>query len=153
MSAGYSKFNWANYIDFAKTLYQEILAGEENECKIRCGISRAYYGAFHRAEAYLRRAQIDFKIYGKGSHENLIIEFEKLGKNGDKKFTKISKYLDRLKQLRVKADYYDIFFNSIAPRRDGNMRLIFNQFLIDVDEVIRTIEDVEKQEIEQGLLK
>ncbi len=148
MSNGHQRFNWGCYLDFARALLQEIPEGQDDECKVRCGISRAYYAVFHRAREYLHRVGVEFDIYGKGSHENLISEYRRLGKNGCREYGLISVKLERLKKLRIKADYYDVFFGSNESLGEGCLRKKLQIVINDADIILEAIELIERKEEE-----
>ena len=49
------------------------LSDSDDEAKCRCGISRAYYGAFHRAKKFLTEVvHQTISIYGGGAHKEVI---------------------------------------------------------------------------------
>ena len=81
MTTGHIKFNWIRYIDFAENLLETIPKDEDDEVKERCGISRAYYGAFHRAKSYLNKIGITIDVNDRGSHNRVIEEFKNIGKS------------------------------------------------------------------------
>ena len=109
VNAGHIKFNWNRYIDFADSLLESMPDDEDDELKDRCGISRAYYRAFHRAQAYLNKIGITIDIYGSGSHNRVIQEYKNIGKS-NKLWSGIGLDLERLKNQRKRADYDDKYF-------------------------------------------
>lgn len=146
MSAGHTNFDWARYIAFAKDLLTKIPEGEDDECKVRCGISRAYYGVFHRAKEYLDHANIDYDPYHEGSHEKLIDEFQRLGKGGNREYSVIFMKLGILKKLRIKADYHNIFFEPLQSTSNGALRSKLKMMLDEVDRTVKAIESIENKE-------
>lgn len=143
MTAGHLRFNWNRYIDFADELLQSIPEKEDDEVKGRCGISRAYYGAFHRAKIYLNKIGITIDINGADSHNKVIEAYKKIGRH-NKLWAGIGLDLERLKIQRKKADYSDRYFADIEKHLKFK-----NQFQIAVlraYEIVKKIDDIEKQE-------
>ena len=109
------KFDWSGYLDLANEL--AIVSDRDSvktiEAKLRSSISRAYYAAFCLARNYLRdylddtrlsKARVDYV----NEHQYVAEEF----KNYDSRNTnmiEIGKSLSRLRALRNKADYDDVF--------------------------------------------
>lgn len=105
--AGYREFNWNRYIDLA-----EEMSDSDDEAKCRCGISRAYYGAFHRAKKFLTEVvHQTINIYRGGAHKEVIKSFEDFG-CGNKDYSSVAQELIRLKKQREQADYDDVFFGK-----------------------------------------
>lgn len=117
MNEGHIKFNWNRYIDLAESLFKSISKDTDNEVKERCGISRAYYGAFHRARSYLEKIGIIIDVNNKGSHNMVIEEFKNIGKS-NKLWSRIGLDLERLKIQRKKADYDDKYFTAQEKNLD-----------------------------------
>lgn len=108
--AGYREFNWNRYIDLA-----EELSDSDDEAKCRCGISRAYYGAFHRTKKFLTEfSHQTINIYHGGVHKEVIKSFEDFG-CGNKDYSSVAQELIRLKKQREQADYNDVFFGKNVP--------------------------------------
>jgi uncharacterized protein (UPF0332 family) len=86
-------FNWDSYLKFASEL-----KNEKDEAKLRCAVSRGYYGAYHKTRNKLKFTSSEFV-----NHEKLI---DSLRRNTEiKKSSTLANQLDALKQDRVKADY------------------------------------------------
>lgn len=114
-------FDWDGYLSLARQFLQELeldnTDSNENESKVRCGISRAYYAAFNGSKKFLHSIGIDPQIFGDRSHERIINEFKMLyensdDKNRDKPYIKIYNDLSSLKVERIKADYNDYLFTE-----------------------------------------
>ncbi len=106
-----SKFDWLNYIDFA----DELLAQEDNnEARHRCGISRAYYGAYNKVVSYMKEKNIYSGRTWEGSHQTVITSCCDFGRNNktkaEKAWRRIGINLGRIKDMRVKADYREYYF-------------------------------------------
>ena len=112
-------FDWEGYLSLAKQFLQELEVentdNNENEAKVRCGISRAYYAAFNNSKIFLHRMGIEPSYLGGSSHDKIINEFKILyessdDKDRDKPYIKIYNGLSSLKGERIKADYNDYLF-------------------------------------------
>ncbi|HLP91467.1 MAG TPA: HEPN domain-containing protein [Nostocaceae cyanobacterium] len=106
-------FDWSSYLEIAQILYDEVIntSNQENsasikEAKIRSAISRAYYSAFCLTRNYLRdfEGYTDLATRTKGVHEYVISELQN---STQQDFINLGNYLDRLRSLRVEADYKD----------------------------------------------
>ena len=143
MTAGHLKFNWNRYIDFADELLKSMAEDEDDELKDRCGISRAYYGAFHRAKSYLDKIGITIDINGSDSHNKVIEEYKKIGKN-NKLWARIGLDLERLKIQRKKADYKDKYF--IDSEKSHSLKKQLQTAVLKAYEVVKLIDKIEEQE-------
>ena len=145
-NAGQVRFNWERYLHLAKELLESIPENEDDEAKARCGISRAYYAAYHKAESYLNEIGITIDIYQKGSHKRVIEEFYNIGRS-NRLWRGIDVSLKRLKNWRESADYKDRFFDEVSNPH-LTMRSILESAIIltnDVIDRIKKIEEIEKQ--------
>lgn len=143
MTAGYIKFNWIRYIDFAENLLETIPKDEDDEVKERCGISRAYYGAFHRAKSYLNKIGITIDVNDRGSHNRVIEEFKNIGKS-NKFWRGVGLDLDRLKIQRKTADYDNRYFTDIEKNRK-----LRNELELAVEKarcVVSRIDEIEEED-------
>lgn len=86
-------------IDFL-TLAQELSSG--NEAALRTSISRAYYAAFHQAQATAQKYTFKPNLNSASSHQD-VIDF--LAGFGDKDYRTTANYLKLARNLRKKADY------------------------------------------------
>lgn len=143
-NAGYVKFDWNKYIDLAEELLKSIPDDLEDEAKERCGISRAYYGAFHRAARFLRDvAHQTINVYQKGSHNEVIKSFEYFGSN-NRKYLFVAEELKRLKRKRERADYDDRYFATILPSVKLKNELI--SAIIHAKKIVECINEIEGNE-------
>ena len=143
MTAGHLKFNWNRYIDFAEDLLKTIPKDEEDEVKERCGISRAYYGAFHRAQNYLNKIGITVDVKDKGSHNRVIDEFNTIGKS-NRLWAGIGLELNRLKIQRQKADYHDRYFEAIE--KFSKLRNELEKSVSRARYIVKKIDEIEERE-------
>lgn len=96
-------FNWVEYLCLAEELLAKPLTGGRIfEAKLRTAISRAYYSAFGTASEFLQEKN-GLTVPRKNPH--LFVSNQFCASN-EKKKKKLGSNLDRLKDLRVKADYY-----------------------------------------------
>lgn len=143
MTAGHIRFNWNKYVDFAESLLKSMSSDEDDELKDRCGISRAYYGAFHRAQAYLIKIGITIDLNNKSSHNFVIGQFKEIG-GANRLWSKIGLDLERLKNQRKKADYNDKYFSD----SERNLSLK-NQLEMAVSRARSIVERIDKIEEEE----
>jgi len=101
------RFNWLDYLNLAESMQ---LAADEfklQEASFRSSASRAYYAAFHQAmekaerEGYLPKYSGEDHIKVQEHFQN----FKGINQEEIKIRRKIKLDLDRLKDLRSKADY------------------------------------------------
>ena len=142
-NAGHLKFNWKRYLSLAEYLLESMEENEDDESKDRCGISRAYYAAFHRAGKFLRAINQTVDIYQSGSHENIIKVFEDFGRK-NKPYAFIAKELKRLKLMRIKADYNDKYFEN--ARNTASLKQELKKAILMAKDIIDTIDEIEQQE-------
>ena len=116
---------------------------EDDEVKDRCGISRAYYGAFHRAQSYLNKIGITVDVNDRGFHNRVIDEFKNIGKT-NKLWSGIGLDLERLKIQRKKADYCDRYFGTIE--KYGKLKKELEMAVAKARCVVKRIDEIEEQE-------
>lgn len=108
-----NKFDWLKYIDFAGDLLEQ---DDNDEAKRRCGISRAYYGAYNKVVSYMKEKNIYSNNFGEGSHQTVIKDCKNFGSNNkteaEKAWKRIGDKLGRMKVMRVKADYRECYFQE-----------------------------------------
>ncbi|MDF9540338.1 hypothetical protein P5750_08695 [Bacillus cereus] len=113
-------FNWSDFLTLA-----EELSERQDEPSKRSAISRAYYSAFCNAREYL--AQKEFKYTSKDrAHETVWKTFDRLGPQGKK----ISIQGDRLKRMRVRADY---------ENQCKNLNTLTKQALLEANSICNSI--------------
>jgi uncharacterized protein (UPF0332 family) len=96
-------FNWEDFLTFAENLYTNPDIPGPREAALRSAISRAYYAAF-RAAMELGK-QNGFIATSRGEDHHKIREHFRNSKPKHQKKSDISVQLDRLYDLRRKADY------------------------------------------------
>ena len=104
-----SSFDWGDYLELAKRLWDASEAKlapppalRRDEALRRSVISRAYYAAFHPANAYVKRGSSGAGRQG-NQHE---VTWSTLATSRDSAERLIGHKGDQLKKLRVDADYY-----------------------------------------------
>lgn len=142
-NAGHINFNWTRYINLAEELLNSMPDDEDDESKDRCGISRAYYAVFHRAEKFLKSIHQTIDIYQKGSHENIIKIFDDFGKN-NKSYALVAEELKRLKLMRIKADYRDKYFENVNI--NASLKKELEKAILRAKSTIEKIDEIETME-------
>ena len=92
-------FNWSNYLKIANEFLVIPDTSPDAEAYYRCGISRAYYAVYHKAENFLKSRNIQIQLQPKeGPHQAVIrlLAGIEVQVGGD---------LGRLKKIRIKSDY------------------------------------------------
>lgn len=89
-------FDWNDYHTLAQKLLKQD--GTDDEARMRCAISRAYYCAFNIAKDYIRTT--DSTVSSKISHFDLWAKFLDVEGKSD-----VETHGERARKLRVKADY------------------------------------------------
>ena len=143
MTAGHIKFDWNRYISFAEELLEFIPEDKDDEAKERCGISRAYYGAFHRAKSYLNRIGITIDINGSDSHKKVIEEYKNVGIH-NRLWYQVGIELDRLKKQSKKADYHDKYFDN--NEKFFKLKNQLKSAILKACWVIEKINEIEEQD-------
>ena len=96
-------FTWDDYLELAVRLTQDV----EDEVALRTAISRAFYAAYHSAAHFVRwrgiltTGQSHRAVWG-ALAKGVSIEHVRIGQSGDK-----------LKRLRVRADYSIPFLGDL----------------------------------------
>lgn len=95
------KFDWKEFLSVAKENFMRCqnlqTVDMRAEALCRTAISRAYYAAFHEAKSF-----VDFEVQTGGAHEKVI---KALRASDDKNTRRIGNDLDKLRKLRIRADY------------------------------------------------
>ena len=120
------KFDWSEDFNLAKQL-----AETSEEAELRSAVSRAYYSAFCLARNYLRDIERDprlsrNKTYDINVHKYVADEFIHY-KSKSKTMIEIGNDLNRLRNMRNKADYEDTMFNL---KREARIALMLAQNII-----------------------
>lgn len=120
-------FHWLDLLSLAETLQMQPNDSGFPEARLRTSASRAYYAAFHEAmtiaenEGYIRSNIGD-------DHIKVPNHFRKTDRGDELKTRrKIGTELDRLRDLRRKADYEDILDRqplSLAVHAIGSAKTI-----------------------------
>ena len=91
-------------------LARNLVTQTANEVRIRCGVSRAYYAAFHycnsAANSFCNQLT-DSEKEGRGEHSKLYLRLEKHCKDtsNDSNLKLIAAEAKKLRSLRLEADY------------------------------------------------
>lgn len=98
-------FDWSLYT----RLSEEILTFTDShpdlsEASLRCAISRAYYGAFCSARNLLTKTDVSILSNDGSVHSTVINKYKN---NPNKIYKNIGAKLNRLREVRIKADYKD----------------------------------------------
>lgn len=144
MTAGHIRFNWNRYVDFAESLLNSMSGDEDDELKDRCGISRAYYGAFHRAQAYLIKIGITIDVNDKGSHSFVIKQFKEIG-GANRLWSTVGLELERLKNQRKKADYDDKYFSN--AEKNSSLKNQLKTAVLRACSIVKKIDAIEEEEL------
>lgn len=116
-NSGKTRFDWTRYITLSEDLLNQMKADEEDLA--RCGISRAYYGAFHLVVVYMKKNDIYRDVVGEGSHQTVIKDCISYGSSSNREAGKlwktIGEKLKRLYECRKKADYKECYFPAMIP--------------------------------------
>jgi len=126
-------FDWNNYIDYAEEIFDDGELGIENECLVRTGISRAYYGLYHLCKQFAVGAGLvtESQLKDSGNSHRRLIDELKHTNRFDVEYSRqlndikkdIGEILYKLRDYRNDADY-----ESEYPRtsdRDPNRDLEF----------------------------
>ncbi len=98
-------FNWIEFLTLAENLVGNPVTPNQ-EAKLRCAISRAYFGAYCRVRNFLRDIEGETFPRTAEAHQKVC---EILDKSSDIRRKQISQNLQRLRLDRNKADYKDTF--------------------------------------------
>lgn len=105
-------FNWLDYLKLSDDLLNSRPA---TEAKNRCSISRAYYSIFCFTRNFLKDEGI--LLPNKSQHEALF-RLYKFDKNMNNMNISIGTDLERLRDLRTEADYYDTFTSGNLEKQN-----------------------------------
>lgn len=91
-------------------LARNLVTQTANEVRIRCGVSRAYYAAFHYCDSAANsfcNQLTDSEKEGRGDHSKLYLRLEKHGKHtaNDNNLKLMAAEARKLRSLRLEADY------------------------------------------------
>lgn len=108
-------FDWGSYLILAQELCGKKAANAvyTPETKMRCAISRAYYGAFCSARNYLKSLGVNLSNSsddGAAIHTAVKSYFK--SRTDNKTYVQIGVNLDRLRRSRNKADYDDVYCDN-----------------------------------------
>ena len=132
------KYDWKLFLGQAKK-WLDGMNNDVDETLVRCGVSRAYYAAFHVCRQYLNSIGMSGDIVGEGSHKVVIEDFKRLGDaHGNRECKKISEDLKRLKQSRVAADYKDCMISSPYARAKL-LKIELNKSISAADKLIKLV--------------
>ena len=98
-----NNFDWREFLYSAKEILKRVeklqQPGMSDEALCRTGISRAYYAVFNQAAPL-----VDSDSLNGGTHERVIIA---LNSSTNQIIRQIGKDLDKLRRMRIYADYHD----------------------------------------------
>lgn len=98
--------NWQGYKDIARALQKDT--NLPREAALRTAISRAYYFAYNTAAQYARSNCRNVPRFQ--SHKFLIeLFYAKSIQHNDKRLSALAKQLKKIRTLRDRADYDDVF--------------------------------------------
>lgn len=107
-------FDWAEYLDVAKSLSGQSATPPGREAALRAAISRAYYAAFCSARNHLRdRDNVQTIPLDGRAHFDVPAEFSASDIAARRQ---IGEDLNRLRLARRDADYYDQFPTDIQKK-------------------------------------
>jgi hypothetical protein len=126
-----SKFNWQDFFNLADEWHKTCVTQPSlKEARFRCVISRAYYSAWNSCKDYAESLKAIRAIPASGnSHDNIIQWFSR-GNTPEHKA--IASNLIRLKQSRVKADYYSSMRVSSPENAANDALYLANRVLNDL---------------------
>jgi uncharacterized protein (UPF0332 family) len=105
-------FDWINYLTLAEALENNPLQNILDEASYRTAASRAYYAAYHKALSLAKREGY-ISSHSGDDHQQVQLHFSR-AKSNEKIRRSIGENLDRLRDLRHKADYRDSL--NASPR-------------------------------------
>ncbi len=125
-----STFDWENFYDLAKEWdAARAVAKQWDEARCRCIVSRAYYSVWNLCREYADANTAQWPIPAMGNaHDNIIQWFYR----GKPQHRQIASNLDRLKKVRVQADYQRQWSKSMPPQAAADALLIANRILNDL---------------------
>lgn len=103
-------FDWHEFLTLAKGLQSQPTLLGSSEASLRSAVSRAYYAAFQCALTFACQEGFE-PTYGESSHTYLQRYFSR-HTPPNPTYQKISVQLNRLRTLRVKADYLPTLTSS-----------------------------------------
>ncbi|MDQ2888076.1 MAG: hypothetical protein M3Y39_18555 [Chloroflexota bacterium] len=120
-------FDWLHYIDMAQELFRQSSVSSHKDADLRCSISRAYYGTFHRARHRLYDRWGILVPKTASAHSQVRKEFK------DKGHWQIAANLNRMRIDRNLADYEDSVPNLDAVARENLKRA--NQVILALKQI------------------
>lgn len=121
------RFDWAEYLDFARYLCEEDY---EDEAALRSAISRAYYAAYNLAEKF--RSDRNIPLSGKKGnlHDKLWATF---GESSNSVWQAIATNGDNLREARNRVDY--ILIHKDHPKT-------IELWLKQANDTVRTVSNI-----------
>lgn len=98
-------FDWLDYLILAQELASQAISSSNQEARLRCAISRAYYAAFCKARNHLRHKEHQSFPNSGRVHQTVIETFEK---SHDPIHQMVGQFLRNLRANRNIADYEDV---------------------------------------------
>lgn len=123
-------FCWDDFLEVARDLDAQAPDKVQDEAKLRCAVSRAYYAAFHSARAFLRAEDpsLSERIRHEEVHDKFIFDADPQRKT-------IGLNLKDIKQKRHKADYK-------LPYPDPNIKSDASYMIMLAEDVIEDISNL-----------
>lgn len=149
MNEGSSKFHWRRYVLLARSFLSTVNQEKNCEAEYRCGISRAYYGAFNETKNYLKSIGETIREKDAGSHTDVIEKCNRYANSGNRLWTGLGDKLKSLKEMRVKADYEEKYFKQYNISENA-LRNELVQALKLADDIINQIAEIKDKEA-QGI--
>lgn len=149
MNEGTRPFNWRKYVELAEVLLDTADENEYCEAAYRCGISRAYYGAFNETKECLKYLGETIQESGAGTHSDVIIKCERYESGGNKLWKGLSAKLRDLKDMRIKADYKRIYFPKHIAGNNA-LRQELKNAIRTAKEIVEQISTI-RENISQGI--
>jgi uncharacterized protein (UPF0332 family) len=120
-------FDWSHYIDMAQELFGQSSVSFHKDADLRCSISRAYYGTFHKARHRLNDKWDIVVSKTASAHSQVRKEFK------DKGHLRIAANLNRMRIDRNLADYEDSVPNLDAVAKENLKRA--NEIILALKQV------------------
>jgi len=121
-------FNWEDFCALAEQWHEaQNTAPDCTEARLRCVVSRAYYGVWNLSRQHADALTHTRPIPASGSAHDNIIQWFYGGETPDHK--EVAANLDRLKKSRVIADYKTSWGKTTAQDAAANALFLANRVL------------------------
>lgn len=119
-------FDWADYLQLAKSLYASPDSPGPEEAALRSATSRAYYAVLHLATQFAQ-AEGYLPTFSGDDHQGISRHFRQSSANRTRK--KIAADLDRMRKSRNQADYDPMLAQS--PRAMADLTIKRAETLVE----------------------